>query len=545
MSTLQKDIQKEISELWDEINCFLSNHNNKLAVLDFTTVIHHENGEVEVQSIYKHAIKSYPDLLEEYFSENGYSLPQKESDNKPSLYTTECKPSNKELNQPEDEIYEGREKTDIVELATWYDFMEKNKIAGSSWILFKKFDNNEGAEGSIEVGIYILLKNQIDSWRNDGKNKFSTSSNTSGGEINKFLLENAHKLIVENGIRFIFNKFKKVNRSLQKTQIERNHQRSLNHYLKPIFTGIGEKAKTIKNQVSQQKYLEAELSLKALGLQAEILQHHFQLRQDKHLPLNLDKHADGFYPISFKLFFKYLFVRNFFTGSNIDHNALANLDEDEYNKLNVFCCQPINSLFDSNFENLRGDIKNIFKKLSKTSQFKIVFKGNVSSLYINLPKNKAAMEIVIRFSSAFIENFKRHWMKSKTTKKNNREATYTLLIYTDGNRSIYFFQNKDTQGYVDHQIALSKKATQEENIRKYCKYFDNIELRSNKGLGISDIKKLLESNNINYRTYESNFSFCSRQEIVNKVNFESVDGKLFYQKLTIQGKSTLLIFKPQ
>ena len=525
MTSEEKEIQEQISCIWKKTNYFLKSHDNSLLLFDFTTVSHYENGSIKIKSIYQHKIKDYANQLNEYFNKHGYSIPQEASNNEPTLYSIKNYNPPLELEEPIEEIYDPKTVTytKIVGLNTWHNFVEEKKIAGECLTLFQDFVNIEATKERIEVGVYILLKKNISLDQNIKKN------------IIDYILLEIYKFLYGRGREYFIKEYKETSSILQKIKIQRNQQRTINHYLRPIFTGISLKAKDILTQIDGDKIEDAKHAAKVLQLQAEILEHHFKLGQ--RLDDTVDESNVEKYKIGFESFFKYLYIRNFFTGSYIDLQTIKYLNDNEYNLVKEICTISLHNFFVSK-ENIFDSIVNtLFSKLLETSSFKLLFRGMTSKMYLELPKSLASMNIVIEFSSAFIENFKKYWMKDSYVSRTGSALNSFLIVYASINE-IYFFQYKDNQGYNEYSIDLPENSDYEQDekfIKNYIKEFN--EHNSETGLGNRDLRTLLKNENIGYSTQKKDIKIKYNEDGSRRTK----DGYLYYMKLTFSENSTLLI----
>lgn len=523
MTTEEQQIQEQISSIWQKTDDFLANHNNSLLLFDFTTVSHYENGGIKIKSIYQHKIKNYPKQLEEYFDEHGYSIPPTASNDEPTPYSVKNYQEPLTIPEPIYEIYDPKTvtHTEIVGLDTWHKFVEEKKIAGQCLTLFKDFINDEETKERIEVGVYVLLKNQFLSDENANK------------QITDFISFEIYKFLYGRGREYFTKEYKETSRNLQKIKILRNQQRTINHYLRPIFTGISLKAKDVQTQIDGSKTDDAKLAAKVLQLQAEILEHHFKLGQ------RLDDIAEQTevekFNIGFEYFFEYLYIRNFFTGSHIDLRAIKSLNDNEYNLVKEICTTSLQDFFESQ-SNFDTTVNTLFSKLSGASSFKLHFRGQTSKMFFELPKSLASMNVVIKFSSAFIENFKKFWMKDAYVSSTGSALNSFLIVYANTNE-IYFFQYKENQGYKDFAIDLPENSNNEQEakfIENYTKDFT--EHSSASGLGNNDLKSLLENNNIGCSTQKKDVKIQYTEDGEQK----SKDGYLYFKKLTLNDNSTLI-----
>lgn len=524
MTTEEQQIQKQISEIWEKTDVFLANHNNSLLLFDFTTVSHYENAGIKIKSIYQHKIKDYPEQLEEYFEEHGYSIPPEASNDEPTPYCVLNYQEPLTLLQPICKIYDPQTvtHTEIVGLETWHEFVEEKKIAGQCLTLFKDFINDEETKERIEVGVYVLLKNQFSS--DEELNK----------KITDFISFEIYKFLYGRGREYFTKEFKETSKNLQKIKILRNQQRTINHYLRPIFTGISLKAKDIQAQIDGSKTDDVKLAAKVLQLQAEILEHHFKIGQRLDDIVEQQAQVEKF-KIGFERFFEYLYIRNFFTGSHIDLSAIKSLNNNDYNLVKEICTTSLQDFFESK-SHFDIEVNTLFSKLSGASSFKLHFRGQTSKIYFELPKSLASMNVVIKFSSAFIENFKKFWMKDVYVSNTGNALNSFLILYANTNE-IYFFQYKENQGYKDYIIDLPENSNSEHEakfIAEYTKGFS--EHASGGGLGNNDLKSLLDNNNIACSTQKKDVEI----EYTEDGEQKSKDAYLYFKKLTLNENSTLI-----
>ena len=147
------------------------------------------------------------------------------------------------------------------------------------------------------------------------------------------------------------------------------------------------------------------------------------------------------------------------------------------------------------------------------------------------------MNIVIEFSSAFIENFKKYWMKDSYVSRTGSALNSFLIVYASINE-IYFFQYKDNQGYNEYSIDLPENSDYEQDekfIKNYIKEFN--EHNSETGLGNRDLRTLLKNENIGYSTQKKDIKIKYNEDGSRRTK----DGYLYYMKLTFSENSTLLI----
>ncbi len=526
MTSEEQQIKEQISDIWRKTDAFLAKHNNSLLLFDFTTVSHYENGGVKIKSSYPYKIKGYPELLEEYFNEHGYSIPPTASNDEPTLYRVKDYEEPLTISEPVYEIYDPKTVTDtaIVGLETWHEFVEEKKIAGQCLTLFKDFINDEETKERIEVGVYILLKNQFSS--DEEVNK----------KITDFISFEIYKFLYGRGREYFTKEFKETSRNLQKIKILRNQQRTINHYLRPIFTGISLKAKDIQLQIDGNKTDDAKLAAKVLQLQAEILEHHFKIGQRLDDVVENQPQVEKF-KINFERFFEYLYIRNFFTGSHIDIRAIKSLDDSEYNLVKEICTTSLQDFFESK-TNFAKDVNTLFSKLSEASSFKLHFRGDTSKMYFELPKSLASMNVVIKFSSAFIENFKKFWMKDAYFSEDLGRLVNSFLIVYANNSEIYLFQNKENQGWIDYSINLQENESGNNFESIVGSYIDGfMDYTSESGLGNNDLKSLLENNKIDCSSQKKDVKVMKIEDGESK---PEKDAYLYFKKLTLNENSTLI-----
>jgi hypothetical protein len=545
MTAEEQQIQKQINTIWDELNTALEEFDNSLLLFDFTTVFYKGENYGKVQSTYRYAIEGYPQLLNEYFNRYGYSV-QKQEDGEsgeiiPDKFSVESPISELATTNPKNNRYDpGKdEEMTLVGLDTWHSFVAKKKFAAASWILFKDFFNDNSSSERIEVGVYILLKSPIKGWMPECQDSIELKHSEG---VNKLLSDKAYKFLFNSGIGYVADEFKKRKEEIQRLElakeqldIKRSQQRTINHYLRPIFTGISLKAKDIQLQIDGGKIDDAKLSAKILQLQTEILEHHFKLGQRLDDIIEQDRQVEMF-NISFECFFEYLYIRNFFTGSHIDFLAIKSLTDNEYSLVKEICSTSLFDFFVSEKHNFSITVSTIFSKLTRSSSFKLLFRGETSKLFFELPKSLSSMDVVIKFSSAFIENFKKFWMKDIYVSNTGNRLNSFLIIYANI-KEIYFFQYKENQGYKEYVIDLPAKTDIQYETKFIANYTaDFTEVNSESGLGNNDLKSLLKSNNIE----------CSTKKKVVKIEYDEdgeqriKDGYLYFKKLVLNKQSTLI-----
>ena len=210
---MKKDnkIKNSIKEIWDEINQELSNHSNELLLFDFTTVTHSTDNNLTIESHYFKSLMNYERRLKKYFKKYGYSIPPLNKNKpEPVLYSLNKYKTPKTSAAKYDSYGPETGENKTVHLETWHQFIEEKKMAGASWILFKDFFSDNDNE-RIEVGIYILLKNQVSDWNNyqEAKNDNERIPNTKKCEINSFLSSKVYTFLFDNGIDYIARAYKK------------------------------------------------------------------------------------------------------------------------------------------------------------------------------------------------------------------------------------------------------------------------------------------------------------------------------------------------
>ncbi|MEP2445753.1 MAG: hypothetical protein ABJI69_00885 [Balneola sp.] len=241
-------IQKEISNTWESIDIFLKENENSLLAFDFTTVSHYLSGRIKIKSNYKYLIKNYPDYLTEFFKLHGYSIPKSQNSNTALLYNVS---ENNRVIELEDVPVRGTyspemvNEVNIVALNTWNNFVEKKKIAGSTWTLFKDFINDERTGDRIEVGVYILLKKSL---RKSIEKK-----------INDYILNEVFKFLFNEGINYFSSEFIEQRNKFQiKASISEIINRNYAHHI----------GSHVSRRASFEKILE-RLNLKVETLKAE------------------------------------------------------------------------------------------------------------------------------------------------------------------------------------------------------------------------------------------------------------------------------------
>jgi hypothetical protein len=526
MVTEEEQVQEKISNIWKTTDVFLASHNNSLLLFDFTTVSIYENGEIKIKSLYQYKIKDYPNLLQD-FLKSGYSIQSSSED--PHIFSVENYIEPQVLSDIVKDKYDPKtvSTTKIVDLKEWDKFVGNSNIAGSAWTLFQHYKNDLypiNTNEQIEVGVYILLLRPLPQ---KGSKEYS--------EINNFLSLEVYKFLWLYGREYFTNEYIKKDNDLQRIKIQRNQQRTINHYLRPIFTGISQNAENILKQIEGGKTEEAKLAAKVLHLQAAILEHHFKFGQ------LLDDIAEETqfetFIIGFERFFEYLYIRNFFTGSHIDTSAIRLLTDEEYNLIKEICTKSLQEFFESP-NNFDTTVNTLFSKLSGASTFKLHFRGQTSKMYFELPKNLTSMNVVIKFSSAFIENFKKFWIKDDYfSKELNRVVNSFLIIYSNANE-IFFFQNKENKGWIKHSINLTENNSEENDTSIVNVYMDGFkEYIAKSGLGNNDLKSLLRSNEIDCSSYKKDVEVLKDEDGESKLERGSY---LYFKKLTLNNNSTLI-----
>ena len=558
MINIYDRIQNRIDSIWDELDLELEKLNNSLLLFDFTTVFYKGENYGKVQSTYKYAIDRYPELLSKYFNEYGYSVKvesEGDSELKPDVFSIEDELSNLSVITPISSRFdpEKDEAMEIVRLDTWYKFIVDNEFAAASWILFKDFFNDVDSNERIEVGVYILLKNPVKGWitgcdkqskEHSEKIKWITGCDKQSKEhsekINKLLSDSAYRFLFNSGLGYIADEFKKRKAEIQsltfekeQLNIKRDQQRSINHYLRPAFVGISNQARDIRQYSNTDK---VKSIAKTLELQTSILEFNFKLGSDLEKYREEESTSQESIIIKFDTFFKYIYIFNFFTGNYIDNNSIEKLTDDEFNKIQKLCTSRIDKYYN---EKKNDEFKNIvdqlYDSLSQQSSFKILF-YNTEGLYFYLTNDITSMDLVIKFSSVFIENYKKHWIvDSKLLNDRGQPFSYDLMIYYEDSK-LYFFQNKDMEGFKDNIVN-------KDNFKDYISEFEKFEVpKEKKCLGISDLSTLLKGHHIQHEMYKRQFDY----KIKIKDELSGIDEKvnknveLFFQLLTVNEASKLI-----
>jgi hypothetical protein len=286
-------VRKDIEIIWDEINDFLSNFENRLLLFDFTTVSHKEDSKIDVQSIYKYVNDDYPTKLEKYFDINGYSIPEDAPGDNISLYNiVELTEILHDYSPKFGEFIEFNSEAKTIELDEWHKFIEEEKIAGASWIYFKDLHKNTETNERIEIGLYVLLEKPVKGWRTNLREESDeVSNNTKGAKVNNYLLNTTYKLLGKNGIDYLAQEYERRSKELKeikfkKEQLSREKMLyvGIGHYIKNSMNGLAvhenEIIKHLENDNANQKIL---LTAQLQRVIYRLIRLYLQLRQNSDL----------------------------------------------------------------------------------------------------------------------------------------------------------------------------------------------------------------------------------------------------------------------
>lgn len=518
---------------------------NSVNTLDFTFFFpEHEDKSKWNILIYQYAPREYVKILDSLYEKNGFTYAKFADKTKvvkdlnSSRGSTNTQP---EFHKPQELNGKILNAVDFTP-DEWHGDLERAGFGKASIVVSREY-KDEMREYEIQAGVYLILKENFGCFpedtyesKNDGR---SIDDITGHDEIRKvvkeiwLILEN---LLFDEMFEILVGKFKSTEIEREHIKLKRNQQRTINHYLRPIFTGIGLTANDIQAQIDRAKTDEAKLGTKVLQLQAEILEHHFKIGQRLE-DLVKQHNYKGYFRIGFQPFFEYLYIRNFFTGSHINIHAIKFLNDDEYDLAKRICTTSLHDFFESN-SNFDTTVNTLFSKLSDTSSFKLLFRGQTSKMFIELPKSEESMNVVIKFSSAFIENFKKFWWKDDYFSEQLGREVYSFLIIYSRKSDIFFFQNKENQGWIEYSINLPEDESEEYYESAIEAYIDGFkDYASEMGLGNNDLKALLHINDIQ----------CSSQtKDVVVINVEDGEPKiekgayLYFKRLILNNNSALI-----
>ncbi len=352
-------------------------------------------------------------------------------------------------------------------------------------------------------------------------------------------------------INYIFKKGQHFSKKAVLLEADRSQRRTMTHYLKPIYAGINLVAKQLNEKLKQNVGNKNSIQLATiLELQGGILNHIGEIMQLS--PGEINYEYNEFAKVKLTTFLKYLYIRAVFIGDFIDFSIIQNYTEEDIQIIKE-CATALPVFKGNDFDRpASANISSLFDKVLSLSQFKLCFISDTDNLFIKLPKKNAdknlLASIIIQFSSAIIDNYKKHWIKSSLILSTKIPAVYKLSVFTkkidDDRIELYFFQNKNTNGY-DRNIVDETNEIYAAPIKNGF-ILKDIKIEEDR-IGLADIRKLFQKADLKYEIYTKEFPITSEQinAVTNtvKIIIEKEPGRLFFQKISFTNSNKFISYE--